>query len=158
MSDINEFEQRISAALERIGKGFDRLSAGTGGSDQSEALQAALAAEKSANAQLEERVRAIREKQDGHLAQLETRLAKLSARAEAAEQEIDRLRAVNAELRANNAALRQANAGGLGSVGLINEGMLAELEALKALRDSDRAELDQILAELAPLTEGDHHA
>ncbi|MCV2880847.1 hypothetical protein [Actibacterium sp. XHP0104] len=158
MSDINDFEHRITAALERIGKGIATIAPGGAGGDQVAQLTAALADEKNANAQLEERVRAIQEKQDKHLAQLEARLTKLSARAEAAEREIDRMRRVNAELRASNAALREANAGGLGDDSLINQAMQAELDALRAVRDSDRAELDQILAELTPLVQGETHA
>ncbi|MHC0053045.1 hypothetical protein [Actibacterium sp. D379-3] len=164
MSDITELERRITAALERIGKGAEALSAARAdagaAADETELtrLTEALEAEKTANAQLEERVKAIRDKQDTHLAQLESRVSKLGARAEAAEKEIDRLRRINAELRENNAALRAANAEGLGDAHLINKSMLTELDALRALRDGDRAELDEIIEELTPLTGEDINA
>lgn len=163
MSDITELERRITAALERIVNGVEVLSARApqeNGNDSADmaALKEALEAEKSANAQLEERVKAIRDKQDSQVAQLETRVAKLSARAEAAETELARLRRVNTQLRESNAALRTANAGGLGDAHLINKAMQAELDALRTLRDGDRAELDEIISALEPLAGEATHA
>lgn len=160
MNDIQNFEQRINAALERIRRAAETLGEGAMGKVSSdaaidpgdvEALRLALDNERSANAQLEERVRAIRERQENQVTQLELRLAKLSARADSADQELARLRGVNAQLRENNAALRAANAAGLGDAGLINSGVETELEAIRALRDGDRAELDAIISELTSL-------
>lgn len=163
MSDITELESRITAALERIGKSADALRAAPAEVAPAEdegaiaRLTEALEAEKTANAQLEERVKAIRDKQESQIAQLEARLAKLTARAGGAEAEIERLRRVNAELRSNTTALRAANAEGLGDAHLINKSMQAELDALRTLRDGDRSELDEIIAELEPLAgEGTH--
>lgn len=163
MSDITELESRITAALERIGKSADALRAAPAevapaeDEDAIARLTEALEAEKTANAQLEERVKAIRDKQESQIAQLEARLAKLTARAGGAEAEIERLRRVNAELRSNTTALRAANAEGLGDAHLINKSMQAELDALRTLRDGDRSELDEIIAELEPLAgEGTH--
>lgn len=163
MSDITELEGRITAALERIGRGVEAISAERAAASEEEKTNPAadpealarmkevLEAEKTANAQLEERVRAIREKQEGHIRQLEARVETLTARAEEAEARVARLRRVNAELRENNGALRAANAKGLGDAHLINKSMQAELETLRALRDSDRSELDALIDELAPL-------
>jgi len=163
MSDIAEFETRISAALERIGQAAEALSSGAaeeGVPDTAalDAAQEALEAERITNAQLEERVKAIREKQDSQVQALEDRVAALDTRAEQAEGELAKLRRVNAELRANNTALREANAAGLGDAHLINKSMQAELETLRTLRDGDRAELDDILGTLAPLTGEATHA
>lgn len=150
MSDLSELEGRITAALERAGRGIEALSKPpeTPVVDEAQVarLKEALEAEKTANDQLEERLRAIRDKQ-------ESQLASLHARIGAAEAEVERLSAVNAELRQSNRALRAANAEGLGDAALINDALQAELEALRALRDSDRAELDGLIAELTPLTE-----
>lgn len=161
MSDIQDFELRINAALERIRRAAETLGEGARGMVSSdaevdpgdvEALRLALDNERSANAQLEERVRAIRERQENQVTQLELRVAKLTARADSADQELARLRSVNAQLRENNAALRAANAAGLGDAGLINSGVETELEAIRTLRDGDRAELDAIINELSALT------
>lgn len=161
MSDISDFEQRINAALERIGQGLDALSPADDADDAQDSVHAAalqsaqdaLEAEKMANAQLEERVRAIREKQDSQVAQLETDVSDLRARNAEVEAELAGLKRVTAALRASNTDLRDANATGLGDAHLINKSMQAELETLRAQRDGDRAELDDVLATLAPLTE-----
>lgn len=69
------------------------------------------------------------------------------------EQALDRLRAVNAQLRQNNAALRRAHADGLADPDLVNTGLQLEIDALSAARAADRAEIDSILAALAPIVE-----
>ena len=104
-----------------------------------------------ANAQLEERVRAIREKQDSQVADLEAEVGMLRDRNAQIEAELDGLKRVTAELRRLNADLRDANAQGLGDAHLINRSMSAELDTLRTQRDSDRAEIDAVLATLAPL-------
>ncbi|MBL3569114.1 hypothetical protein BV509_10725 [Rhodovulum sulfidophilum] len=158
MSDIVELERRIVAALDRIGRGLDGMGRGDDPDrpdpSELEALREALETERGANAQLNERVKALHDRQETQVARLEQRVADLAARAEAAEADVDRLRAVNAKLRETSAALREANAQGLGDPGAIDAAMLAELEALTALRASDRAEIDAILAELMPVAEG----
>jgi hypothetical protein len=50
--------------------------------------------------------------------------------------------------------LRAANETGVGEPHLINKAMMAELEALRAVRSSDRAEVDAIIAELEPIVGG----
>lgn len=161
MNDIQDFELRINAALERIRQAAETLGAGAKGMVSSEAevdpgdldaLRLALQNERSANLQLEERVRAIRERQESQVTQLELRVAKLTARADSAEEELARLRSVNDQLRANNTALRAANAAGLGDADLINDSVVTELEAVRLLREGDRAELDAIINELTALT------
>lgn len=165
MSEISELEQRITAALVRIGKGGEALAAQLATAreaaqaapavDETLLLEAreALETERQANAQLEERVKAIHEKLQTQVAGLESEVAALRERAGTAETELSGLREVNAKLRENNAALRAANAEGLGDAALIDAGMKAELEALSLLRAGDRAELDDILGMIAPLTE-----
>ena len=71
---------------------------------------------------------------------------------------VEQLKTVNGALRQNNQALRDANAQGLGDAELINNGMVAELDALRKTQESDRAELDSILVELKPLVEGNTNA
>ncbi|WP_066703858.1 hypothetical protein [Celeribacter ethanolicus] len=166
MSEISDFEARITAALERIGRAVavaeERAEAAqfqadalVGGGVASEVLEAevarlndALAEEQSANAQLEERVKAIHDRQESHVAALEDEVETLRRQLMDHDREMQKLRHVNAQLRENNAALRAANAEGLGDAGLIDEGMRAELEALKVAREVDVTELDAILTEL----------
>jgi len=157
MSDITELERRIISALERIGQGLDgleRIDPGRPDPAEVEGLREALESERSVNAQLNERVKAIRERQETQVARLEQRVADLKASLEALESELEQFRAVNIRLRETSAALRAANAEGLGDADAIDAAMQAEIDSLARLRASDRAELDAILAELAPLAEG----
>ncbi|MEL6960659.1 MAG: hypothetical protein AAGL89_17105, partial [Pseudomonadota bacterium] len=83
MSDIESLEGRITAALDRISAGAERLAAlepapvaadGAPSEDlaaQVAQLTARLDEERTANAQLEERVKLLKERQDGKLAELE---------------------------------------------------------------------------------------
>lgn len=155
MSDIAELERRITAALERIGTGVDGLgAAGAGdGADGNEvdALREALEAEKIANAQLEERVTAIKEKQETIVKDMEARIEDLTTEMSKHEADAKKLLHVNAQLRESNDALRESNESGVGDAHLINKAMQTDLEALKATRKADLAELETIMAELKPL-------
>lgn len=153
MSDIAELERRVSHALDRISDAVNRMDAGRG-----EELAAALAAEREANAQLEARVAAIKERQETKVAMLEAEVRDLRAALLQRDGEVQRMREVNAGLRQSNAALREANAAGLADAGLVNTAMEAELAALRATADGRRAELDAILARLEPLIEERVHA
>jgi chromosome segregation ATPase len=162
MSEISDFEARITAALERIGRAVavaeeraETAQTQVEGGVASDVLEAevarlndALAEEQSANAQLEARVKAIHDRQESHVAALEGEVETLRRQLMDHDREMQKLRNVNAQLRENNAALRAANAEGLGDASLIDEGMRAELEALKATRDVDVTELDALLTEL----------
>jgi len=61
------------------------------------------------------------------------------------------LKQTTVQLREIIEALRDANNAGVGDPHLINKAMLAELEALRALRDSEQAEVKTLLSELKPL-------
>lgn len=151
MSDIPHLEHRITAALDRIRRGVEAASAASREGAQSEDLARQLDEEKTANAQLEERVRLLKERQDGKLAELESNVEAGRTRAARMDRELQRLRQVNAELRDNNAKLREALAAGVSEPHLVNKAMLAELEALRAVRAADAAEMDAILDELTPI-------
>jgi chromosome segregation ATPase len=157
MSDVSGLEQRITAALDRIGDGINQLTqTETAPADPGElsALQELLDGEKLANAQLEERVKAIKEKQESLVRNLEVEVTSLRADIAAKNEDADKMKRVNTRLRRNNRALRDANAQGVGDPELINDAMVAELDALRVSHESDRAELDSILVELKPLVEG----
>ncbi|MFP1645714.1 hypothetical protein [Pontitalea aquivivens] len=179
MSDIAEYERRISFALERIGRGVDALAArpltapepvaepvaevvaeavtGPAALPQPDAdsaaelvrLHAALEAERSANARLSDRVRAIRDKQETTLSALERRLAQASRALEVAEAEAARLKQANADLAAANRAL--LDAAERVEPHLVNRALQAELEGLRAARAAELAELNDILGTLEPI-------
>lgn len=150
MGDFAEHEQRIASALDKISTGLAKLSERGGGNA---ALEEDLAAEREANAQLEERVRAIKEKQETMVASLQDEVASLRRALSDADGDLQKLRAVNAELRTSNEALRTANAGALPDDNLVNQALLAEVEALRALEAQNRAEIDRALSVLEPMLE-----
>ncbi len=154
MSDISGLESRITAALDRIRRGIE--AQGHGGGDDA-ALQAALAEERSANAELEERVRVLKERQDTQVTSLTTRVEAQKTQLQALDTELQRLRASNAQMREMNAKLRQAVTEGLAPE-LVDAAVAAEIEALQAQRAADAAEVTAILAELKPLVEENSHA
>ncbi|MCW1951615.1 MAG: FUSC family protein [Octadecabacter sp.] len=161
MSELPELETRIMAALERIKAGTATQSAPTEASDvnasaleaQVTALTVKLDEEQTTNAQLEERVKLLKERQDGKLAELESNVDAGRARSSRMDRELQRLRQVNAELRDINGQLREALSEGVSEPHLVNKAMLAELEALRATRAADAAEMDAILEELTPIIE-----
>ena len=141
--------------MNRIGSGIDGLGAPV---DKLEAeareiarLTAALDEERTANAQLEERVRTIKAKQDGTVEVLAGEVERLRGLLATEEQAVARLARVNAELRSNNGALREAIQRGVAEPHLVNKSMMAELEALRAAQGADRAELDAVLGEIEAL-------
>jgi len=154
MSDISMLESRITAALDRIRQGLETPAA-QGVADP--ALENALEQERAQNAELVERVRILKERQD-------TQVAHLTARAEAQSQqllkldeELQQLRASNVQLREMNTQLREAVTTGLAPE-LHDAAVAAEITALNAQRSADAAEVDAILAELKPLIEEASHA
>ncbi|GAA3872050.1 hypothetical protein [Celeribacter arenosi] len=161
MGEISEYEARITAALERIGRAVavaeeraDAAGDGSGGiaSEELEAevgrLREALEAEQETNSQLEARVRAIHEKQKTHVAGLEGEVERLRRQLMDHDGEMQSLRRVNAQLRDNNNALRAANEAGLADPALVNEALASELESLRVARSADALELDAILTDL----------
>ena len=181
MQEIAELERRITAALARIGAGLDRavatpppppvISAPTTGSDA--LLRAELDEERMLNAQLQERIKmitareaALREAKPAepepkpapapaHVpvvqAQLEARIDKMTRQLDVQGLELQRMRKVTVQLREQLARLREAAEAGSTEPHLINKAMMAELEALRAARASEIAEMDEILSELSPL-------
>lgn len=158
MNDIADLESRITTALDRIKRGLEAAPAAAApatGASEAEvgALNAKLEEERTANAQLEERVKLLKERQDGKLAELESSVEAGRGRSARMDRELQRLRQVNAELRDINNQLREAVTAGVSEPHLVNKAMLAELEALRATREADAAEMDAILQELTPIIE-----
>jgi predicted nucleic acid-binding Zn-ribbon protein len=158
MSDIEELQGRILAAMERASRGLEKLAVAK---EEGPDLSQELDEERLANAQLTERVKTLKQR-------LETETADVQAKLDAAEAqlaqsadgqsrmakldvELQRVRRANAQLSEACAALRAANEKGVGEPHLINKAMLAELDALRAARAADIAETDAILSALTPL-------
>ena len=154
MSQTDEFGRRIAAAMERIGRAIDAVGGGADAAEMEE-LRQALEDERLANAQLEERLKTIRERQDARLHALEAAKDEQRETVARLDDQLQRLRKANDQLRENNVALRSANAEGVAEPHLINKSMLAELESLRAGRAADVAEANVILGALAPLIDGE---
>ncbi len=134
MSEISDYARRINEALERI----DQVAARVGRAQaDAPADQGAGTSDGSGDG-----------KGDG-----ETR-----ARLDAQSREIARLKAANAELMEANRALREAAEAGGADGDLLSRSMTAELEALRAERRAETAEMKEILEALDPLIAEDRHA
>ena len=158
MTDVIALEQRITIALDRIGNGLGRLGQASqepaaADPDEVAALQAALDGERVANAQLEERVKALKDRQDGKISDLERRIESYIGQMSKLDAELQRLRTSNADMREVSAQLRSAATDGVAQPELINRALMAEVEALSAQRSADAAEADAIIADLKPLIE-----
>ena len=153
MSDISELESRITAALDRIAwsveNGLDQpaaaptTSAPLGDSDLAEELEIERATNQKLSAASAENMAQIE--------RLEVRVTRLANKLEQTETENKRLENVIETLSQNNDALREANAAHQGDASTAEASANTQLEHLRALRDADRGELDDIMAELAPI-------
>ena len=148
MSDISALENRITAALDRIRAGLDNRPATDAGA--SDALQGALTKERAENAELTQRVAALKERQDVQVAALTARVESQQRQLAALDVELQKLRASNLQLREMNAQLRAAVTEGVSS-DLYDASLAAEVAALEAQRAADVAEMDAIISELKPL-------
>lgn len=151
MTEMTELARRLTDALERIGAGLD--SGAEGQSGDAAGLREALEAERTTNAQLTERVRAIKDRQETMVSALEAKVARLTEQLDAAGAELQRQKRLNADLAEANRALSEAATKGVAEPHLINRSMQTELEALRAARAAEMAEMEEILAELKPLIE-----
>ena len=155
MQDVTEFERRISAALERIGRGLDGLSAGgvpvgPAAADPAEiaALRAQLEEERTTSAQLQERLKAVKDRDGAATAQLQEKIDRLTRQLDVQGLELQRMRRTTISLRDQLRQLRETQAAAVAEPHLINKAMLTELEALRATRLTEMAELDEIAAAL----------
>jgi chromosome segregation ATPase len=173
MSDIADLERRITAALERISRGLDAApvpaqadAPGLAAKDAEIArLTAALAEEKAASAKLAAQVadlqRAPREKAPlppAAPAAIDDRIDRMTRQLDVQGLELQRMRKTAVALREQLRVTREALAASLPEPQLINKAMLAELEALRATRLTEMAEIDGIISELTPLIEEAAHA
>jgi hypothetical protein len=158
MQEITELERRITAALDRIGHGLDNMPAGgaTAASAAPRAsasidpggLQAALDAERIAVSQLQERLKAVKEREQAVQAQLTEKIEKMTRQLDVQGLELQRMRKTTVTLREQLRVLHEAQAAGSVEPHLLNKAMLAELDALRATRLSEMAELDELASAL----------
>lgn len=166
MDEIAELERRISAALARIGQGVEALGKGAApaadagpvatladGVAEAEIarLNEALDEERMLTAQLNERLRAVRDKDASGKLALQAENDRLTKLLDVQGLEMQRLKKTVASLREQMRVLTEAQMTGQIEPHLINRAMLTELEALRALRSAETAELDELIAALDPL-------
>jgi hypothetical protein len=150
MDDIKAYETRIMAALNRVAKGVEAMATPPAALGDA-GLQLALDAERAKSAQLTDRLRSMKDKDAVPTppTQLEARVDKMTRQLDVQGLELQRMRKTNIQLREQLRVLREAADGVDAS--LVNKSMQAELDALRATRASEIAEMDEILAELSPL-------
>ncbi|WP_415234285.1 hypothetical protein [Pseudorhodobacter sp.] len=182
-SNIAELERRITAALGRIGAGLDKwtpapavVPSSSEAAAQEKAaermeparqeaetiaaleaeiakLKTALAAEKTSTAQLNERLKSVKDREHSSQGQLESKVEKMTEQLDVQGLELQRMRKSTVQLREHLRVLHEAAASNMAEPQLINKAMLAELESLRATRHTETVEMDEILAELRPLVE-----
>ena len=157
MTELADLERRIGAALDRIAQAAEALpvaapsAADPEAAEAAEALREALEAERSANAQLSQRLRSLRQRHEQRLAVTERKLARANEQLDLQGFELQRLKRANAQLAEANRRLLAAQEAGGADPGAASRALQAELDALRAARRSEMAELEEIMAELAPL-------
>lgn len=154
MTPLEDFERRIAAAFDRIAQAAEQTPAPAPVEDHSaelSALRLALEEERTANAQLEERVRSIREKQETQVMALQTQVDDQKAALATLDGALQSLRSAAQVLRDNNLALRAALADGAVDPALIDQALQAELDSLRADRAAEQAEVAAVFGALAPL-------
>jgi len=107
MSDIEDMQGRIVAAMQRIEAGLEGLGPVSDTPDPG--LAEALEDERTANAQLQERVRTLTEKAEADMEVLKKEIEAQSLAMARLDMDLQRLRQANTQLRESNAALRDAN-------------------------------------------------
>lgn len=110
-------------------------------------LRAQLDAERATTAQLQERLRQMRDRDGGQQGQ-QDRTDRLTRQLDVQGLELQRMRRTTIGLRDQLRQLREAAAAGVAEPSLINKAMLTELEALRATRLTEMAELDEIASAL----------
>jgi hypothetical protein len=157
MSNIEELERRINVAFDRIGQAVDGFVPAPPAIGTAE-LRDALMTEQTNNAQLMERLRVAQEREASQAAEAAGTVDRLTRALDAQGLELQRMKKTVIQLRESLRALRGAQAEALADPHLVNKAMLTELEALRATRLTEMAQMEEILAELHPLIGDLQHA
>ncbi len=148
MSQIEELQHRIIAAMERIGAGVDALQdAAPGSGDADEGLKAELEDERVANAQLQERLKSLKERHEQEVDGLRAELDQARG-ASGDGSETETLREQLAEATAKLASVEAARAELADAKAALENS--EELDTLKAENEQLKAELEE-LDDTAPL-------
>lgn len=140
MSQIEELQHRIIAAMERIGSGVEALQHTASGSGvPDEALQAALEEERVANAQLQERLKVLKDQHEQEADELRNELEELRSTSDE-DSESDSLREELAQATAKLVSVEAARAELADAKAALENS--EELDALKAENEKLRSELD----------------
>jgi uncharacterized protein (DUF885 family) len=168
MGQLDELEQRISAAFSRISAGVVALSsapepapAEPEASDALASLQDALDEERMANAQLNERFRVLVDQHGATESALRAEVDSLTRQLDAQGLDVQRLSSTVVQLREDLRRLREAAEQGIVDPSLINRAMMSELEALRTARSAEANEMNDILSALGGVldeAEGRPHA
>lgn len=158
MEEIGELRNRIGQAFAVIAEGIERLEppGGAGIAGQADpgelvALRATLDEERMVQSQLEERVRALKDRLDRKAAEMDAAAAAARAEMAALDHALQGLRQSNADLRDIVGQLRGALVAQVADPALVNRAMLAEIEALRAGQAADLAEIEAVYGALRPL-------
>ncbi len=152
MSTVSDLETRLGRALDRIAKSAAALgTAPPQDRTELDTLTRQLEAERAKNAQLSERVNAVRQRQETSFTTLEKRLARMTEQLDLQSLEMLRLKKANTKLIEANRQLRDSVEAKIIEPSTINRSLVAELEALRAERAAEMAEMEDVLGELKPL-------
>lgn len=161
MQDIAELERRITAALDRIGSGLDKMPGVVPAQemvpDETHSrdlarVEASLDEERMVTAQLNERLKSVKEKEALLRAELDEKCQRLTRQLDTQGLELQRMRKTAVQLREQLREIREAQLQDT-DPHLVNKAMLTELEALRATRMTEMAEMEELIAELSPLLE-----
>ena len=122
MSDRSELEGRILSALDRTELALDGIGPNAEGDGR-----------------------------DGVIEGLKADVTRLQEALRTRDALLQQMRAVNRNLRESNAALRAAHAGGQMQADLLNFALEGELAGLRATREVEKAEIEEVLAMLEPV-------
>ncbi len=154
MQEIAEFERRIASALDRIERRLDGPGAPSGVVEDLGGLQAALDEERMTNAQLAERLRVVTDRQAMEKVEIARLADKLSVAVDERDLALQEMQAALAATHDELVSLREAAVRGSTLPHQINRALLAEVEALRALRAADAAGIASVMAELEPIVAG----
>jgi len=158
MSDQGDLEKRLGDALLRIEAAVSQLPDPAEAMRTQAELEGLLEAERETNAELIGRVKALKDRQETHVAALEAQLAAARKAADVASKSQAELKETIEGLRTQIARLIEANRSMVSDAELVNTSMMVELEAMRATRRADAGEIDAILALLAEQNGGHVHA
>lgn len=150
MSDISASERRLSAALDRINQLLESEGAAAAPTESDAGLQEAFDLMQKENQQLKNQI-----------AELSTNSpAEVSGKGERWSDAAARLLAVNAELSAANRGLIEAASGKSDAISAVRLAFEKEIESFQAIRATEVAQLEQVMAELerlltTPVTSGE---